>query len=158
MCSADRSAGTFTIPAAILNLLPANGYGYTTTKGVSISTAGFPEGRHSMAGSPGIDAGLLAIYVATGLGGEDTVRKRRLAADGHGFTRIKPRLYQKHDGDRAVCDHGIDVPLLHRVPSAVFFGGVPGEQKNNDAARLLSVAAGDAQQPFSPELAGLLIW
>jgi uncharacterized protein (TIGR03437 family) len=66
MCSADPSAGTFAIPAAILNLLPADGYGNPSTKGVSISIAGFPEGRYSVAGSPGIDAGLLAIYVATG--------------------------------------------------------------------------------------------
>jgi hypothetical protein len=66
MCSADPSAGTFASPAAILNLLPADGYGNPSTKGVSISIAGFPEGRYSVAGSPGIDAGLLAIYVATG--------------------------------------------------------------------------------------------
>jgi hypothetical protein len=66
MCSADPSAGTFTIPAAILNLLPANGYGNPSTKGVNISIAGFPEAHYSVAGSPGIDAALLAIYVTTG--------------------------------------------------------------------------------------------
>lgn len=58
--------GTFTIPAAILNLLPANGYGNTSTKGVNISIAGLLENHYSVAGSPGIDAGLLAIYIATG--------------------------------------------------------------------------------------------
>jgi len=66
MCSADPAAGTFTIPAAILSLLPASGNGNITTKGVNISMAGIPESHYSVAGSPGIDAGLLAIYIATG--------------------------------------------------------------------------------------------
>ena len=66
MCNANASSGTFTIPSAILNLLPTSGYGTLTQAGVNISIAGIPEGRYTAAGSPGIDAGILTVYVANG--------------------------------------------------------------------------------------------
>jgi uncharacterized protein (TIGR03437 family) len=66
MCKADAAAGTLTIPSALLNLLPTNGYGTLTTQGVNISIAGIPESHTTVAGSPGIDAGALIVYVATG--------------------------------------------------------------------------------------------
>jgi hypothetical protein len=66
MCKADASAGTFTIPSAILNLLPANGYGTLTEQGVNISIAGIMESHNTATGTPGIDAGVLSVYVANG--------------------------------------------------------------------------------------------
>jgi hypothetical protein len=64
MCKAVASSGTFTIPSAILNLLPTNGYGTLTAQGVNISIAGIVESHY--AGSAGIDAGILSVYVANG--------------------------------------------------------------------------------------------
>jgi hypothetical protein len=66
LCTADASAGTFTIPSAILNLLPTNGYGTVTQPGVNIQIAGIPENVYSVAGSPGIDAGLFTVWVSNG--------------------------------------------------------------------------------------------
>jgi hypothetical protein len=66
MCNADASSGSFTIPSAILNLLPANGYGTVTQVGVNLSIAGIAESRYTVAGLPGIDAGILTAYVANG--------------------------------------------------------------------------------------------
>ncbi|MGB7760262.1 MAG: hypothetical protein WBL61_10565 [Bryobacteraceae bacterium] len=66
VCSADSSSGSFTIPAAILNLFPTNGYGTLTKQGLSISIAGIPEARFTVAGSPGLDTGILAVFVSTG--------------------------------------------------------------------------------------------
>lgn len=50
---------------------------------------------------------------------------------------------QARDGQHVVCDRVIDVPEIHRVPSAVFLGVVPGQQKICDAAGLAGVLAGD---------------
>lgn len=66
MCKADASAGTFTIPSAILNLLPANGYGTLTEQGVNLSIAGIVESQNTATGTPGIDAGILSVFVANG--------------------------------------------------------------------------------------------
>ena len=66
LCNADVSAGTFTIPSAILNLLPANGYGTPTKPGVNLSIAGIPEVRFTAPGSPGIDAGMLTVFTSNG--------------------------------------------------------------------------------------------
>ncbi len=41
------------------------------------------------------------------------------------------------------CDCGIDVPEVGRVPTAVFFGVVPGEEEIGHAAGLAGVAPGD---------------
>jgi uncharacterized protein (TIGR03437 family) len=66
VCTAEGSAGTFTVPAAILNLLPGNGYGTVTKKGVDIQVAGVTTQDFSAGGSPGIAAGLMSIYVSSG--------------------------------------------------------------------------------------------
>jgi uncharacterized protein (TIGR03437 family) len=66
ICTADAAAGKFTIPAAILNLLPSNGYGSPTKKGVDIEIAGVNPQDFSAAGSPGIDAAMMTVYVSQG--------------------------------------------------------------------------------------------
>ena len=66
LCNANASSGTFTIPSAILNLLPTNGYGTPTKPGVSLSIAGIPENRFTVTGSPGIDAGIFTVFVSNG--------------------------------------------------------------------------------------------
>jgi uncharacterized protein (TIGR03437 family) len=63
MCKADASAGTFTIPSAILSLLPPKGYGTFTKPGVNLSLGGINE---SMFTAPGVDAGMVSVFVATG--------------------------------------------------------------------------------------------
>jgi hypothetical protein len=54
ICTADASAGSFTIPSAILNLLPPNGFGTTTKAGVDIQISGIPLERFTVAGSRGL--------------------------------------------------------------------------------------------------------
>lgn len=66
LCSANASSGSFTIPAAFLNLLPANGYGTLTQTGVNLSIAGIPETHFTAAGSPGVDAAVLTVFVSNG--------------------------------------------------------------------------------------------
>jgi uncharacterized protein (TIGR03437 family) len=63
VCDANASAGTFTIPSAILNLLPANGYGTVTQPGVNLSIAGVPATNFT---APGIDAGVFSAFIANG--------------------------------------------------------------------------------------------
>jgi uncharacterized protein (TIGR03437 family) len=66
VCDADASAGTFKVPSAILNLLPANGYGSSNPieRGVNVSIAGIPEATFTVAGSPGLDAGIFTVFVS----------------------------------------------------------------------------------------------
>lgn len=66
LCAADAASGTFTIPSAVLNLLPPAGYGTLTEHGVNLSIGGIAESHNSIAGSPGIDAALLTVFVSTG--------------------------------------------------------------------------------------------
>ncbi len=66
LCDADASAGTFTVPSVILNLLPTNGYGTFTQKGVNISIAGIPETSFTVTGSPGVDAAVFSVFVSNG--------------------------------------------------------------------------------------------
>lgn len=66
ICSADASAGTFTIPSAILNLLPTNGYGSLGDLGVSLQIAGVAENRFTVAGSPGLNEGFFTAFIANG--------------------------------------------------------------------------------------------
>jgi uncharacterized protein (TIGR03437 family) len=63
ICDADPSAGKFTIPSAILNLLPANGYGAVGERGVSIQMAGIPLESVS---APGIDVAVFSAFIASG--------------------------------------------------------------------------------------------
>jgi hypothetical protein len=66
LCTADGSSGTFTIPSAILNLLPVNGYGTPTKKGVNLQIAGVPSESFTIAGSPGIDTGIFTVFASDG--------------------------------------------------------------------------------------------
>ncbi len=66
ICTADASTGSFTVPSAILNLLPPNGFGTTTKAGVDIQIAGIPLERFSVAGSPGLDVGVFSAFVTNG--------------------------------------------------------------------------------------------
>jgi uncharacterized protein (TIGR03437 family) len=66
ICSADASAGTFTIPSAILNLLPPNGYGALGQLGVSLQIAGVAESHFTVSGSPGLNEGFFTAFIASG--------------------------------------------------------------------------------------------
>ncbi len=61
-CTANASTGQFTIPSAILSLLPTNGYGGVGEPGVSMQIAGVALNNFSVAGTPGIDAGVFAAF------------------------------------------------------------------------------------------------
>lgn len=64
VCDADASAGTFKIPAAVLNLLPPKGYGEVGTHGVGIAIAGVVFSAYM--GSAGLDVGVLDVFATTG--------------------------------------------------------------------------------------------
>jgi len=64
ICNAQASAGQFTVPSAILNLLPTNGYGSEGVPGVNIQIAGVPLVTFS--GTSGIDAGLFSAFITSG--------------------------------------------------------------------------------------------
>jgi uncharacterized protein (TIGR03437 family) len=66
VCNAVGSAGTFTIPAAIVGVIPPNGYGAFGVPGVDIQVAGFQTSRFTVSGSPGIDAGIFSAYASNG--------------------------------------------------------------------------------------------
>jgi uncharacterized protein (TIGR03437 family) len=65
-CTADGSAGTFTIPSAVLNVLPANGYATPTTPGVLIQLGGVAQSSFSVTGSPGLDEGFFTAFIGSG--------------------------------------------------------------------------------------------
>ncbi len=65
-CTADGSAGTFTIPSVILNLLAPKGYGLPGQPGVSLQIAGVASSTFTVAGSPGLDAGVFSAFVGNG--------------------------------------------------------------------------------------------
>jgi uncharacterized protein (TIGR03437 family) len=67
ICTADPSAGQFTIPSALLNLLPTNGYGSPDVPGVAIQIAGDTLNDFTVAGSPGIDEGIFSAFITTGV-------------------------------------------------------------------------------------------
>ena len=66
ICTADASAGTFTIPSHVLNLLPPNGYGSTTKKGVDLQMSGLTIDTFNVSGSPGLNAGTFDVFVSSG--------------------------------------------------------------------------------------------
>ena len=66
ICNAPASASQFTIPSAILNLIPTGGYGSPGVPGLNLQIAGDPLDRFSVAGSPGIDAGILSAFITAG--------------------------------------------------------------------------------------------
>ena len=65
-CTADAATGQFTIPSAILQLLPANGYAAVGVKGVTIQIAGATLTTYTVGGSPGIDAADFSAFTANG--------------------------------------------------------------------------------------------
>lgn len=66
ICNADASAGTFTIPAAIMNLLPTKGYGAVGVPGVSIQLAGYAFDEFTGAAAAGLNTGFAAVFVTSG--------------------------------------------------------------------------------------------
>jgi hypothetical protein len=66
VCSAEGSAGTFTIPSTLLSLLPAGGFATPTTPGVLIQLGGIAQSNFAVTGSPGIDEGFFTAFIASG--------------------------------------------------------------------------------------------
>lgn len=66
ICTADASTESFTIPSAILELLPTDGYGAVGVKGVSLQIAGVAENHFTVAGSPGLNEGFFSAFIANG--------------------------------------------------------------------------------------------
>lgn len=67
VCEAPATSTQFTIPAAILSLLPTNGFGATGVSGVGLQIAGVVDERFTVAGSPGLDAGVLTLFTSNGV-------------------------------------------------------------------------------------------
>lgn len=63
ICNANASAGQFTIPSSILNLLPTNGFGSPGVPGVNLQIAGIPLINVT---APGIDAAIFSAFITTG--------------------------------------------------------------------------------------------
>jgi uncharacterized protein (TIGR03437 family) len=66
ICTADASAGTFTIPSALLSAFPLDGYGSVGVKGVGFQIAGLAESHFTDPGSPGLDEGFFTAYKTNG--------------------------------------------------------------------------------------------
>jgi uncharacterized protein (TIGR03437 family) len=64
LCDADATSGTFTIPAAVLNLLPPKGYGAYGKQGVDIQIAGVAVATYTA--SSGLDVGALSMFATSG--------------------------------------------------------------------------------------------
>ncbi len=62
-CTANASAGQFTIPAAVLSLLPANGYGATGAPGVGLQISGITVEHFTVTG---IDTALFSAFTYSG--------------------------------------------------------------------------------------------
>ncbi len=67
LCTADATAGRFTIPSAVLNLLSPDGFGAFAKPGVDIQMAGIPLiPFNNVPGSPGLDTGIFSVFVSSG--------------------------------------------------------------------------------------------
>jgi uncharacterized protein (TIGR03437 family) len=64
VCTADGSTGQFTIPSAMLNLIPPDGYGTLTSKGLNIQLAGVA--LSSFTNLPGVTEALFSVYESSG--------------------------------------------------------------------------------------------
>jgi len=64
LCDADATSGTFTIPAAVLNLIPPKGYGAYGTQGLDIQIAGVAVATYTAAS--GLDVGALSMFATSG--------------------------------------------------------------------------------------------
>jgi len=65
-CTAAASAGQFTIPAVIINLLPLNGYGAPGVPGAAIEIAGVAGNAFTAGGTPGLDVGVFNAFTYNG--------------------------------------------------------------------------------------------
>jgi uncharacterized protein (TIGR03437 family) len=63
VCNAAGSAGTFTVPSAILKVIPPDGYGSFGVRGVNIQLAGISSSSFQLSG---IDEGFFTVYASTG--------------------------------------------------------------------------------------------
>jgi uncharacterized protein (TIGR03437 family) len=66
VCDVAASASQFTVPSQLLSMLPTNGYGAFGVPGVGIQIAGVVSDRFTVAGSPGLDAGIFSLFTSTG--------------------------------------------------------------------------------------------
>jgi uncharacterized protein (TIGR03437 family) len=66
ICNAPGSAGQFTIPSVILNLLPPDGFGAFGSPGVNLQIAGYALADSTASGSPGLDSGVFSAFVSSG--------------------------------------------------------------------------------------------
>jgi hypothetical protein len=64
VCTANGSAGQFTIPSAMLNLIPPAGYGATATKGLNIQLAGVTFSTFT--NLPGVAEAIFSAYESSG--------------------------------------------------------------------------------------------
>ncbi len=64
VCTASGSAGQFTIPSAVLSLIPADGYGEFGVKGMNIQIAGVANSTFT--NLPGVDEAIFSAYETTG--------------------------------------------------------------------------------------------
>jgi uncharacterized protein (TIGR03437 family) len=67
VCEAPATAKQFTIPAAIVSLLPTNGYGDVGVTGAGLQIAGVVDDRFTVTGTPGLDAGVLTVFTSSGV-------------------------------------------------------------------------------------------
>lgn len=65
-CTAAASAGQFTIPSVMLQLLPTNGFGAVGVPGAAFEIAGIAANSFAVAGSPGIDVGVFNAFTYNG--------------------------------------------------------------------------------------------
>lgn len=64
LCTAEGSAGQFTIPSAVLKLIPAAGYGEFGVKGMNIQIAGVTNSTFT--NLPGVDEAIFSVYETAG--------------------------------------------------------------------------------------------
>jgi len=67
VCEAASTATQFTIPSAVLGLLPTNGFGDVGVQGVGLQIAGVVDERFAVTGNPGLDAGVLTVFTSNGV-------------------------------------------------------------------------------------------
>jgi hypothetical protein len=67
VCEAPATSTSFTIPSAILSLLPTNGFGDVGVVGVGLQIAGVVDNRFTVAGNPGLDAGVFTVFTSNGV-------------------------------------------------------------------------------------------
>lgn len=64
VCTADGAAGQFTVPSAMLNLIPPGGYGEVGVKGLNIQLAGVT--LNTFTNLPNVSEAIFSVYESTG--------------------------------------------------------------------------------------------